>query len=147
MTPFRKALPGDLLAQMQQKLGREETLRLLWPMVVGTELGARTRLVSFRQNRLRIAVPDATWKRTLWSLEHTVLEAVGQVLGEDAGRSIELVEDPALSSPRQAKEKPATIHPANLPDLPLDGIRDAEIVRMFQQSAQKYFARTEEGRK
>ena len=148
MTSLREALPGGLLARMQQELGQEETLRLLWPMVVGANLGASTRLLSMRQNRLRIGVPDQTWGRTLGSLEQAILEAVHRVCGEEVGRSIELVEDPSLASPRPGKEKPTVPLPLaelrDVPDLPLGGIRDTELRRMFCQSAQKYFARKEE---
>lgn len=150
MKSLRDALPEGLLTQMQQELGQEETLRLLWPMVVGAKLGANTRLLSIRQNRLRIAVPDQTWRRTLLSLEQAVLEAVHRVCGEEVGRAIDLVEDPNLAAPRgikdrAGKEKSSLPLPAvNLPDFALGEIRDAELRRMFHRSAQKYFARGEE---
>ena len=154
MKSLRDALPDGLLAQMQQELGQEETLRLLWPMVVGAKLGANTRLLSIRQNRLRISVPDQTWRRTLLSLEQAVLEAVHRVCGEEVGRAIDLVEDPNLADPwrgragrekdRTGEEKSALRLPAvDLPDFPLDEISDTELQRMFRQSAQKYFARRE----
>ena len=150
MKSLRDALPEGLLAQMQQELGQEETLRLLWPMVVGAKLGANTRLLSIRQNRLRIAVPDQTWRRTLLSMEHAVLEAVHRVCGEEVGRAIDLVEDANLAAPRRGqdrtgKERSALPLPAvDLPGLPLHEIRDTELQRMFRRSAQKYFARREE---
>jgi len=160
MKSLRDALPEGLLAQMQKELGQEETLRLLWPMVVGAELGANTKLVSIRQNRLRIAVPDQTWKRTLISMQQAVLEAVHRVCGEEVGRAIDLVEEASLSGslagprreavPRKGKdgtgkEKSALpLAAAELPEFPLDEIRDTELRRMFCESAQKYFARREE---
>ncbi len=130
---------------MQQKLGQEETLRLLWPMVVGPELGGNTRLLNVRQNRLRIGVPDPTWKRELRSLEQAVLEAVHRVCGDEFGSSIELVEDLSLASPRpQKKESDAPPARAESVNLPLEGIRDTDLQRMFRQSARKYFARSKE---
>ena len=155
MKSLRDALPDGLLAQMQRELGQEETLRLLWPMVVGASLAASSRLLSIRQNRLRISVPDPTWKRTLISLEQAVLEAVHRVCGEEVGRAIEVVEDPNLAGPRmekKRKEKDRTekgkstlaLPAVDLPDFPLDEIRDTGLRRMFRQSAQKYFARKEE---
>ena len=145
MQSLRDALPSGLLIQMQQKLGQEETLRLLWPMVVGPELGRNTRLLNVRQNRLRIGVPDPTWKRELRSLEQQVLEAVHQVCGDELGSSVELVEDPSLASLRPQKEE-SGIPPARAEsmNLPLEGIRDTELQRMFRQSAEKYFARRKE---
>lgn len=145
MQSFRDALPSGLLVQMQQELGQEETLRLLWPMVVGPELGGNTRLLNVRQNRLRIGVPDPTWKRELQALEQAVLEAVHRVCGDECGSKIELVEDPSLAGPRSQQGEsavpPARAEPVNLP---LEEIRDTELQRMFQQSAQKYFARRKE---
>lgn len=152
MQSLREALPGNLLARMQQELGQEETLRLLWPMVVGPELGLSTRLLAIRQNRLRVAVPDQTWRRTLASLQQAVLEAVHRVCGEEVGRSMDLVVDPTLAGIKPAKENPAARRsrslaadlPPDLPDVPLDGIRDTELRWMFRRSARKYFARREE---
>jgi hypothetical protein len=159
MKSLREALPDGFVARMQRELGSEETLRILWPMVVGAELGANTRLLSIRQNRLRIAVPDQTWKRTLLAMEQAVLEAVHRVCGKDVGRAIDLVEDASLTGLRLGKagkgkepgqgkagkgKSTAPLRPAGLPDFPLDGIRDAELQRMFRQSAQKYFARRDE---
>ena len=149
MKSLRDALPDGLLSQMQQELGQEETLRLLWPMVVGAKLGANTKLLSIRQNRLRIAVPDQTWRRTLISMEQAVLEAVHRVCGEEVGHAIDLVEDPNLAlqgkgKDRTRKEKSTLPDaPVDLPDFQLDDIRDTELRRMFRQSAQKYFARRE----
>jgi hypothetical protein len=150
MKSFREALPEGLLARMQQELGPEETLRLLWPMVAGAKLGANTRLLSIRQNRLRISVPDQTWRRTLSSMEQAVLEAVHRVCGEEVGRAIDVVEDANLTAPRREKDRTgngkfASPLPAvELPDFPLDEIQDSELRRMFRQSAWKYFARREE---
>ncbi len=156
MNSLRDSLPEGLLVQMQKELGREETLRLLWPLVVGANLAASTRLVAVRQNRLRIAVPDRTWKRTLGSMETIILAAVHRICGEEVGGAIDWVEDPTLGAARAPHQKSAGLSPPAAPpaspasmdlpldlpfDLPLGGISDAELRRMFRQSAAKYFAR------
>ena len=157
MKSFREALPDELLARMQQELGPEETLRLLWPMVVGAELAANTRLLSIRQNRLRIAVPDQTWRRTLGAMERAILDAVHRVCGEDVGRAVDLVEDAHLAGPSggnggsrkegkgsdraEAGNSSAPLRAEDLSNLPLQEIHDTELQRIFRQSAQKYFAR------
>jgi hypothetical protein len=160
MKSFREALPDGLLAQMQQELGQEETLRLLWPMVVGAELAANTRLLSIRQNRLRIAVPDQTWRRTLSAMERAILDAVHRVCGEEVGRAVDLVEDAHLTGPSggnggraknakgsdraEAGKSAVALRAEDLPNLPLQEIHDTELQQMFRQSAQKYFTRGNE---
>lgn len=145
MKSLRDSLPDGFLVQMQKELGLEEMLRLLWPMVVGANLGVSTRLVSIRRNTLRISVPDQTWKKTLSALEQAVLEAVHRVCGEEFVRAVEFVEDPTLAVPRPASERNAgSPTPTGLPiDWPLGGISDPELRRMFRRSAEKYFARPE----
>ena len=148
MKSLRDSLPEDFLGQMQKELGREETLRLLWPVIVGSNLGGSTEFQGIRQNTLRVAVPDQTWKRTLRSMENMILEAVHRFCGEDVGRAIEFVETkrprdggavsrPAISSPK----KGTTPRPLPPTHFPLDTIADPELRQMFALSARKYFAR------
>ena len=142
MYPARDSLPVDLLAQMQQELGREETLRLLWPMIVGSKLGCSTQFQGIRQNTLRVAVPDQTWKKTLRSMEQLILAAVHRYCGEEVGRAIEFVESAfpaALPLPKRVPAPP--LPPA---DLPLDAIADPDLRQMFDRSARKYFYQSRE---
>jgi hypothetical protein len=135
------------MVQMQKQLGREEMLRLLWPVVVGPALGASTRLVSVRGSRLRIAVPDQNWKRELSALERTVLDAVHRACGEEFARSVDLVEDATLAARQPAEDAaklraqrgPVTSAPASGAGLPLDDIADEGLREMFRQSVEKYF--------
>lgn len=151
MKSLRDSLPEDFLGRMQKELGREETLRLLWPLIVGSKLGANTALQGIRQNTLRVSVPDQTWKKTLGSLEGMILEAVHRYCGEDVGSAIEFVEakrnmDVVSRSVTPQPKKgtpPRPLASADLPldDFPLDAIPDPELREMFGRSAQKYFAR------
>ena len=139
MKSLRDSLPEDFLGQMQKELGREETLRLLWPVIVGSNLGGSTEFQGIRQNTLRIGVPDQTWKRTLRSMENMILEAVHRFCGEDVGRAIEFVEHPRPVAPSPKKKSaPRPLPPV---DFPLDTIADPELRQMFALSARKYFAR------
>ena len=139
MNSLRDSLPKDFLGRMQKELGREETLRLVWPMIVGSQLGYSTQFLDIRQNTLRVAVPDQTWKRTLRGMENMILEAVHRVCGDEVGRSVEFVESPqpVPPSPRE-KAAPSPLPPA---DLPLDAIADPQLRQMFDRYARKYFAR------
>ena len=141
MQSLRDSLPEGFLAQMQKELGPEETLRLLWPLVVGANLGASTRLRGIRRNTLRVSVPDQAWKRTLGSMEQIILDAVHRMCGKEVGRAIEFVEDPSLANPSPRKQEFAI--QGSPVELPLDEIPDPELRRTFRQSAQKYFAHRE----
>ena len=139
MRSLRDSLPEEFLAQMQKELGREETLRLVWPVIVGSKLGCSTQFLGIRQNTLRVAVPDRTWKNTLRSMENMILEAVHRFCGEDVGRAIEFVESPRPVPP--SPKKKAVPRPLPPSDLPLDAIADPELRQSFDLSARKYFAR------
>ena len=146
MNSLRDLLPNDLLDRMREELGREEMLRLAWPLIVGSELGSSTQLRSIRQNTLLVAVPDRTWKKTLSSMEKMMLEAVHRFCGEEIARTIEFVEEPRMVTPRANTPQKRTVAPRPLapPDLPddchLEAIADPELREMFRRSAQKYFA-------
>lgn len=143
MQSLRDSLPNDFLSQMQSELGREETLRLLWPAIVGSKLGSNTALRSVRQKTLWIAVPDRTWKKTLRSLETMILEAVCRFCGEEIAQAIEWVEEPGKMSPPHdlPPKRKTTRIPLAPADLPLEAIPDPELREMFRLSAQKYFTR------
>ena len=142
MNSLRDSLPKDFLGRMQKELGREEMLRLVWPLIVGSKLAGSTQFHGIRQNTLRVAVPDQTWKRTLRSMEKLILDAVHRYCGEEVGRAIEFVESPRPVPPSQ-KKSPA---PRPLPpsDLSLDAIADPELRRVFDLSARKYFYQSRE---
>ena len=140
MNSLCDSLPEDFLGRMQKELGREEMLRLVWPMIVGSSLGGSTQLLGIRQNTLRVGVPDQTYQRTLRSMESMILDAVHRICGDEVGRAIEFVETPRpIASP---PKKRIAARPLPAADVPLDAIADPELRRMFDLSARKYFART-----
>ena len=73
---------------MEKELGREESLRLLWPVIVGSKLGSNTRFQALRHRVLVIAVPDRTWKNNLEPLEKMILDAVCRFCGGEAARMV-----------------------------------------------------------
>lgn len=142
MNSFRDLLPQTFLVQMQKELGRDEALRLLWPLIVGSKLGGSTEFRGIRQNTLRVAVPDRTWKITLRSMENMILQAVHRFCGEEVGRAIEFVENPSpANSPPKKKVSARPLPPA---DLPLDAIADPGLRQIFDRSARKYFHQSRE---
>ena len=145
MESFRDLLPGEFVKRMQSELGRQETLRILWPVMVGARLGCNTRLKEVRHSTLVVSVPDRTWKKTLSSMEGMILDAVRRFSGEESWQAIEFVEDPLLAVPRQdiRPQRPDSARSLPPVDLPVEAISDAELREMFLRSARKYFARQE----
>ena len=101
MWSIRDSLPRPFWGRLQEELGREETLRLLWPILIGPHLAANTRFRSLRNGRLLIGVEERTWRSSLTSLEGIVRATINRFWGEDLVGQIEFVEDPPLKVPRR----------------------------------------------
>ena len=144
MKSIRESLPANFLKNIEREAGREESLRLLWPVVVGRQLADNTRLKGVRGGRLILGVPDRSWRASLESLEKMILDAVNRFLGEQVFHSIEFFEDPRLALPPQAHRRRRS-QPARLPlpvDLPAaETVADDSLRKLILQSASKYFAR------
>ena len=130
---------------MEKELGRDEALRLLWPVIVGSKLASNTRFQGIRHHVLLIAVPDWTWKKNLAPFEKMILEAFCRFCGPEAARTVNFIEDPRLVNarplPRTERLPPA--QGSVSVDLPLEAIRDPELRESFARSAQKYLGRQE----
>ncbi len=152
MKSFRESLSANFLKNIEREVGREESLRLLWPIVVGRRLADNTRLQGIQNGRLILAVPDRSWRASLGSvdIEKMILDAVNSFLGEPVCHSIEFFEDPRLVPPPQAHRRRRP-QPARLPppvDLPAaETVADASLRKLILQSASKYFARQKEIRR
>ena len=96
MKSFRESLSANFLKNIEREVGREEGLRLLWPVVVGRRLADNTRLQGIQNGRLILAVPDRSWRASLGSvdIEKMILDAVNSLWGEPVCHSIEFFEDP-----------------------------------------------------
>ena len=143
MKSFRECLPVDFLRRMERELGREESLRLLWPVVVGQPLAGNTQLKSVRGGMLIVSVPDRTWRGSLGSMEKMILAAVNRFWGEEVCRSIEFREDPRLPVPLQEPRPgrprtPRELLPADLPAA--KAITDDELRERILESIRKYFS-------
>lgn len=91
MERIRDVLPANLWKTMVRKLGREESLRLLWSTVVGPKLAAQTSLRQLRGGTLVVSVPDAQWGRSLQPLEKMILDAVSRFPDSWRAKSIKFV--------------------------------------------------------
>jgi hypothetical protein len=147
MQQLRELLPGNLWQQMNRRLGQEETLRLLWPALVGPRLAAQTYPRQLRGKTLVVAIPDREWLAPLGSLESTILETLHRFLGRSSATSVELVVDQSLclSQERAGVLRPKR-DPQPLGELPAsEAIEDAGLREAFLRSAQKYFDRPQDG--
>jgi len=148
MDSFRASLPPGFLDDMLRSLGRERSLRLLWPLMAGPQLAAHCAPRGIRGRTLLLAVPDRTWGLSLRSFEPMLLEAVNRFLGADVVQSVEYSEDPTLALP--GYEPPRTRRKVSWEqaarDFHAEGIADASVRGRFLESARKYFAWQEERR-
>ena len=100
MQAVRELLPRDLWRAMEKSLGRDETLRLLWPAVVGRPLASQTRPVRVvndgRGGTLLVAVGDREWRGPIASLGEMILHNVNAFWGREVAARIEFIVEPAL---------------------------------------------------
>lgn len=78
---LEKILIGSLL-----RVPQAEAPLLAWPLVCGSVVAERTRALEFRDAVLRVAVPDAGWKREMQSLAPRYLAALNRYAGQKVER-------------------------------------------------------------
>lgn len=64
----------------------EEVALLVWPLVCGKEVAAKTQATAFTDGSLTVEVPDTTWRSQLTSLAPQYLNAFGELLGPVVSR-------------------------------------------------------------
>ncbi len=74
---------GDALPEFLKQIAHDESLCLiflaeLWPRVVGERVSQRSRPVSLRSKRLRVAVSSRSWMRELEPLLPGVIEGINE---------------------------------------------------------------------
>jgi hypothetical protein len=144
MESLRKSFGGGILKRIEQELGRDVTLRLLWPSIVGSRLAGNAQLTGVRGNTLIVSVPDRSWMGPLGSLDQMILDAVNRMGFEKALISIEFVEDPRMAVPPEAS-RPAIKNSGRVTDneqLDVDTatIADQNLRRLFLESGRKYLS-------
>ena len=69
-----------ILGELLENAPASEAPVLAWPLVCGSGVAKRTRVLGFRGGVLRIEVPDVAWKNQLSSLAPKYLEAFSQTI-------------------------------------------------------------------
>jgi Dna[CI] antecedent DciA-like protein len=60
---------------------REEAVILVWPLVCGKEVAARSQAVSFNEGLLLVEVPDSVWRKQLQSFAERYVSGYEGLLG------------------------------------------------------------------
>jgi hypothetical protein len=153
-----ECLPDELRRKVAKLLGPEESLRRLWPTIVGSGLTRSVRLKCLRGATLIVSVPDKVWQGSLASLEGLILERANRLCGRAVARSIEFVVDVGMTTeagaglPRNARQgvvsssAPSSALTARS-DIPASLISDVALREAFVCSAAKYFARGQVSKK
>ena len=142
MQAIHSELFTEIIEKMQRELGREATLRLIWPAIVGRQLAINTRLKEARGTTLVVAVPDRTWRSSMGGFENMILSAVNRLSKRPAWDAVEFVEDMtgfsyAKKSPKRAK----ALKKSGLEEYAAESIENEELRKVFVNSARKYFSR------
>jgi hypothetical protein len=119
MQSVRDALPRKLWKAMEKDLGRDEALRLLWPVIVGRPLAAQTVLqrvvADGRGGTLLVSVPDGECRGPIASLGEMILERVNSFWGRTIAERIEfVVGPPAVGSQPSLARRPAARKPRQM---------------------------------
>ena len=149
MQAVRDFLPERLRRNMEKALGKQETLRLMWPNIVGGRLASSVQLTQVRGGTLIVSVPDRVWQGSLQELEHLILDAVNR-----SGHNIHCnavrftVAAPSAAMAAGENQAAATPHAragaGSIPTLPEPATGDSSTREIFARSAAKYFAREPE---
>jgi hypothetical protein len=143
---MKRTTPSDLAVEL---FGKDTARRLLllrtaWPAAVGSDLARRSEVVALDGEVLRIRVPDAAWRKSLFRmrsdllarLRRTVGSAAPHALGFAKGTVAARADDPLPApSPPVARPLPAALAKA------AEGIPDAIVRERFCESASRYLGR------
>ena len=140
MQSLRQSLIGEFTRRIAKELGREATVRLLWPSIVGPRLAPFTQLKAMRGDSLVVTVPDRAWAASLEAMQQTVLDAVNRLGVGRPFECIQFIED-ATFVPRPVTIVKTPIDDSEhweLSEAEAAMIRDENLRNIFLASARKY---------
>ena len=140
---MKRTTPSDRSAHLfgASPSHRLTLLKAAWPAAVGSDLARRSEVVALDGNLLRIRVPDATWRRSLWRMRSDLLARLGKIAGSAAPRSLGFSEGQVTASlqPEAPPSPPSVVVP--LPPLVAEAaerIEDGEMREQFRQVVGRY---------
>jgi hypothetical protein len=119
-------------------------LKAAWPAAVGPDLARRSQVVALDRDLLRIRVPDAIWRKSLWRMRSDLLSRLRRVAGSAAPHALGFSEGPMPSPPEEtAPQTPAVVARPLPPDLvaAVDAIPDREVRERFREAVGLYLGR------
>jgi hypothetical protein len=143
---MRRTTPADLAAGL---FGAAPGRRLLllkkaWPAAVGPDLARRSEVVALDGDLLRIRVPDAVWRKSLWRMRSELLTRLRRIAGPAAPHALGFAEGTvSVTSDERAPRAPIVVPrplPAGLAEA-ARAIPDAEIRDLFCRTAGRYLGR------
>jgi hypothetical protein len=143
---MRHTTPAHLAAEL---FGAAPARRLLllkaaWPAAVGPDLARRSEVVALDGDLLRIRVPDAIWRKSLWRMRSDLLARLRRVAGAAAPHALGFAEGPVTPPPEKTTPPvPAVVEcslPADLAEA-ADSIPDPEVRERFRETAKGYLGR------
>lgn len=70
----------SIAADLIRSAGPSEAPALIWPLVCGAAVGARTRVLGHADGILRVEVPDATWRAQLAAFAAQYVKTLARML-------------------------------------------------------------------
>ena len=116
---MKHTTPPNLAAEL---FGASPARRLLllkaaWPAAVGSELARRSQVVALDGDLLRIRVPDAIWRKSLWRMRSDLLARLRRVAGSAAPHALGFVEGSVPPPEETPPRLPAVVEPPLPADL------------------------------
>jgi hypothetical protein len=144
--PMRRTTPTDLAASL---FGTAPARRLLflkkaWPAAVGPDLARRSEVVALDGDLLRIRVPDAVWRKSLWRMRSELLTRLRRIAGPAAPHALGFAEGTVSAAPDERAPRAPLVVPRPLgADLAeaARAIPDTEIRELFCRTAGRYLGR------
>ena len=144
---MKRTSPSDLAADLLgASPGRRLTLlKAAWPAAVGSDLARRSEVVALDGDLLRIRVPDATWRRSLWRMRSDLLARLRKTAGSAAPHALGFSEG-MVTAPVETKAPVPSPQSVVAPLPPAvaraaEQIPDADTRKRFREAAARYLDR------
>jgi hypothetical protein len=145
---MKRSAPADLAAELFRAAPERRLvlLKAAWPVAVGPELARRSEVVALDGDLVRIRVPDAIWRRSLWRMRKDLLTRLRRIAGSAAPHAMGFVEGPvaATTDASTPSTRQVAVAAAPLPPLVADAadlIADDDTRERFRETVGRYLAR------
>jgi hypothetical protein len=143
---MKRTTPADLAADLfgAAPARRLVFLKAAWPAAVGAELARRSEVVALDGDLLRIRVPDAIWRNSLWRMRSDLLARLRQIAGSAAPYALGFAEGPVTGTVAEPIPPPPAVVARPLTDdlaKAAEAIPDKEVRALFRGAVGRYLGR------